>query len=607
MLDRVLARSLDRGGGGETRLFGPERDRCRARAPGHAAPSSWLPEPVAGARATVLLVLDGLGWDALGALPGAPARARGPSPAGRSPPSCRRPRPPRSRRSPPGWRPSRHGITGFRIRHDRSVLNAIRWQLADGGRAARPRARAAARRCSPGARSPSSPRRCSAPPGSPACTCAAATSTAGRPPSVAGRARAGGRSPTARRSCTRTTRASTRSRTRTASTRRTTRPSSRPPTDSSAQLLDALPADVALLVTADHGQVQVGPDGWLEARAARPDGRHLRGRRPVPLPARAAGRRGRPVRGGASSSTATTPGCSGASSCSTRAGSGPIRCRPPTGRVGDVVLAARTGVGLRRPDAALRGAADRRPRIAHRGRDGGPPASAARGRDARANVGELHPCDSSTALWRGLWTGEIAGARGKAALAKSFVHLHLHTEFSMLDGAARITEVVSKAAADGQPAVGITDHGNMYGVLDFYRAAREADLTPVIGTEAYMVTTSRLRPAAARPARHLPPHVARGVDAGVPQPHQGVVARVPRRLLPEAPRRLRAARAAPRGARRHHRLPRRRGVAGDCSQDDYHAARGSTSIASSRSSGATRSSSSCRTTACPSSCRSTRS
>ena len=76
-------------------------------------------------------------------------------------------------------------------------------------------------------------------------------------------------------------------------------------------------------------------------------------------------------------------------------------------------------------------------------------------------------------------------------MAKSFVHLHLHTEFSMLDGAARIAEVVATAAADGQPAVGITDHGNMYGVLDFYRAAREANLTPVIGTEAYMVTTSR--------------------------------------------------------------------------------------------------------------------
>src|SRR5215510_2259822 len=61
----------------------------------------------------------------------------------------------------------------------------------------------------------------------------------------------------------------------------------------------------------------------------------------------------------------------------------------------------------------------------------------------------------------------------------------------MLDGAARINDVVATAAADGQPAVGITDHGNMYGVIDFYKAARAADLTPVIGTEAYMVTTSR--------------------------------------------------------------------------------------------------------------------
>ncbi len=76
-------------------------------------------------------------------------------------------------------------------------------------------------------------------------------------------------------------------------------------------------------------------------------------------------------------------------------------------------------------------------------------------------------------------------------MGKSFVHLHLHTEFSMLDGAARIGEVVAEAARDGQPAVGITDHGNMYGVLDFYRAARNADLTPVIGMEAYFVTASR--------------------------------------------------------------------------------------------------------------------
>jgi DNA polymerase III subunit alpha len=73
----------------------------------------------------------------------------------------------------------------------------------------------------------------------------------------------------------------------------------------------------------------------------------------------------------------------------------------------------------------------------------------------------------------------------------SFVHLHLHTEFSMLDGAARIDEVIAAAAADGQPAIGITDHGNMYGVVDFYRSARKAGLTPVLGIEAYMAAESR--------------------------------------------------------------------------------------------------------------------
>jgi DNA polymerase III subunit alpha len=73
----------------------------------------------------------------------------------------------------------------------------------------------------------------------------------------------------------------------------------------------------------------------------------------------------------------------------------------------------------------------------------------------------------------------------------SFAHLHNHTEFSMLDGAARIAEVVAAAADDGQPALAITDHGNMYGVLDFYKACRSRGVTPVIGTEAYMAGSSR--------------------------------------------------------------------------------------------------------------------
>jgi DNA polymerase-3 subunit alpha len=61
----------------------------------------------------------------------------------------------------------------------------------------------------------------------------------------------------------------------------------------------------------------------------------------------------------------------------------------------------------------------------------------------------------------------------------------------MLDGAARVPELVGAAVADGQPALGITDHGNMYGVLDFYKACKAAGVNPVIGTEAYMAGESR--------------------------------------------------------------------------------------------------------------------
>ena len=89
-------------------------------------------------------------------------------------------------------------------------------------------------------------------------------------------------------------------------------------------------------------------------------------------------------------------------------------------------------------------------------------------------------------------------------MADSFTHLHVHTEFSMLDGAARVDELVAKAAADGQPALGITDHGNMYGVLDFYQACRNQGIKPVIGTELYMAYEHRTeRPAAPGPHRRL--------------------------------------------------------------------------------------------------------
>ncbi len=82
-------------------------------------------------------------------------------------------------------------------------------------------------------------------------------------------------------------------------------------------------------------------------------------------------------------------------------------------------------------------------------------------------------------------------------MGDSFTHLHVHTEFSMLDGAARLDELVAKAVQDGQPALGMTDHGNMYGTLEFFKECRKQGVKPVIGTEAYLAYDSRHE----RPAR----------------------------------------------------------------------------------------------------------
>jgi DNA polymerase III subunit alpha len=74
---------------------------------------------------------------------------------------------------------------------------------------------------------------------------------------------------------------------------------------------------------------------------------------------------------------------------------------------------------------------------------------------------------------------------------RSFVHLHVHTEYSMLDGASRIDELTDKVAADGQPAVAITDHGVLFGLVPFYRAAKDRGLTPILGSELYQAVGSR--------------------------------------------------------------------------------------------------------------------
>src|SRR5246127_3663362 len=74
---------------------------------------------------------------------------------------------------------------------------------------------------------------------------------------------------------------------------------------------------------------------------------------------------------------------------------------------------------------------------------------------------------------------------------QSFVHLHNHTEYSMLDGAAKITPMLAEAERLQMPAIGMTDHGNMFGASEFYNAATEAGIKPIIGIEAYIAPASR--------------------------------------------------------------------------------------------------------------------
>ncbi|MEG2138114.1 MAG: PHP domain-containing protein, partial [Oscillospiraceae bacterium] len=73
----------------------------------------------------------------------------------------------------------------------------------------------------------------------------------------------------------------------------------------------------------------------------------------------------------------------------------------------------------------------------------------------------------------------------------SFAHLHVHTEFSLLDGACRIEGLMKRVKELGQTAVAITDHGVMYGVIDFYRAAKAAGVKPIIGCEVYVAPRGR--------------------------------------------------------------------------------------------------------------------
>jgi len=72
-----------------------------------------------------------------------------------------------------------------------------------------------------------------------------------------------------------------------------------------------------------------------------------------------------------------------------------------------------------------------------------------------------------------------------------FIHLHVHTQYSLLDGACHVDELVKKASALGMPALGMTDHGNMFGAIHFYKACQKAKIKPLVGCEAYISPTTR--------------------------------------------------------------------------------------------------------------------
>ncbi len=86
---------------------------------------------------------------------------------------------------------------------------------------------------------------------------------------------------------------------------------------------------------------------------------------------------------------------------------------------------------------------------------------------------------------------QAPSAEAQLKEGKPFVHLHLHTEFSLLDGACRIDGLMNRVKECGQDAVAITDHGVMYGAVQFYKAAKKAGVKPIIGCEVYVATRER--------------------------------------------------------------------------------------------------------------------
>ena len=190
----------------------------------------------------------------------------------------------------------------------------------------------------------------------------------------------------------------------------------------------------------------------------------------------------------------------------------------------------------------------------------------------------LRPRDRIPVLDRQCWVDRGRGARGSRpgevsrVSDDSFVHLHTHTEFSMLDGAARLDDLFSEAARMGMPALAMTDHGNTYGAYEFWKKSKAHGVKPIIGMEGYLapgsrherkrVSSARTSTAATTPTSDVHPHDAAGGEhGGDAQPLPALQPRQPRGVLLQAPHGPRAAGDLRQGDHRHHRLPVGRGGA----------------------------------------------
>jgi DNA polymerase-3 subunit alpha len=141
---------------------------------------------------------------------------------------------------------------------------------------------------------------------------------------------------------------------------------------------------------------------------------------------------------------------------------------------------------------------------------------------------------------------------------RGFAHLHLHSEYSLLDGGNRLDRLVARVAELGMDSVAVTDHGNIFGAVAFYQACKEKGLKPILGVEAYVTPPGKPRTDRTYSGGGeggYPPRAARAERRRLAQPAGAVLRGVPHRVLLQAPHRPRTAREAQRGADRDQRAP----------------------------------------------------